>query len=92
MTVLDAWIDAVCTELGLEPSEVSTKAVLDVARDVAHQVVRPGAPVSAYLMGIAVGQGADPSDVAERLTALALAWPSADAAESRSGHLDPPIP
>jgi hypothetical protein len=43
-------------------------------------------------MGIAVGQGADPSDVAERLTALALAWPSADAAESRSGHLDPPIP
>jgi hypothetical protein len=98
MNTLDAWISAACAELGLEPSEVSAKAVLEVARDVAHQVIRPGAPVSAYLMGIAVGRGADPSDVAERLTALALAWPSAESggssgvADDRSGHPDPPIP
>jgi hypothetical protein len=71
---LDAWIAAACAELGLDPDEVSAKAVLDVARDVAHQVLRPGAPVSAYLMGVAVGRGADPSDVAARLSALALSW------------------
>jgi hypothetical protein len=72
---LDTWIAAACTELGLQPGDVKTKAILDVARDVAHQVIRPGAPVSAYLMGLAVGRGADPSDVAARLSDLALAWP-----------------
>jgi hypothetical protein len=72
---LDAWIAAACDELGLRPDEVEAKAVLDVARDVAHQVIRPGAPVSAYLMGVAVGRGADPADVAARLSALALSWP-----------------
>jgi Domain of unknown function (DUF6457) len=77
---LDAWVAAACAELGLRPEDVSAKAVLDVARDVAHQVLRPGAPVSAYLMGVAVGRGADPSDVADRLSALALAWPSRKAA------------
>lgn len=74
MNDLDAWIAAACAELGLRPDDVEAKSVLDVARDVAHQVVRPGAPVSAYLMGVAVGRGADPSDVAARLSALALSW------------------
>jgi hypothetical protein len=72
---LDAWIAAAGRELGLDPAEVPVKAVLDLARDVAHGVVRPGAPVSAYLMGVAVGRGADPADVAERLSELALSWP-----------------
>ena len=40
----------------------------------------PGAPVSAYLMGVAVGRGADPSDVAARLSALALSWQKDDTA------------
>jgi hypothetical protein len=73
---LDEWVAAACAELGLRPADVTAKAVLDVARDVAHQVLRPGAPVSAYLMGVAVGRGADPSDVADRLSALALGWPN----------------
>jgi hypothetical protein len=87
---LDAWIAAACTELGLEPGDVKAKAVLDVARDVAHQVIRPGAPVSAYLMGVAVGRGADPSDVAARLSALALSWPKphADPAQQGAGRND----
>jgi hypothetical protein len=72
---LDIWIAAACQELGLRPGDVEVKAVLDVARDVAHQVIRPGAPISAYLMGVAVGRGADPSDVAARLSAMALSWP-----------------
>ncbi|MEV6845316.1 DUF6457 domain-containing protein [Actinoplanes sp. NPDC051411] len=78
MNELDAWIAAACAELGLRPDEIEAKAVLDVARDVAHQVIRPGAPVSAYLMGVAVGRGADPSDVAARLSALALSWQKDD--------------
>ncbi|GAA3956656.1 DUF6457 domain-containing protein [Actinoplanes auranticolor] len=76
MNVLDNWIAAACDELGLSTDDVEAKSVLDVARDVAHNVVRPGAPVTAYLMGIAVGRGADPADVAARLSSLALDWPA----------------
>ena len=76
MNVLDEWVAAACYELELTPADVDPKAVLDVARDVAHHVVRPGAPVTAYLMGIAVGRGADPADVAARLSTLALEWPA----------------
>ena len=78
MNVLDTWIAAACDELGLNPSDIDAKSVLDVARDVAHNVVRPGAPVTAYLMGIAVGRGADPAEVADRLSSLALEWPADD--------------
>ncbi len=74
MSDLDRWIAAAGAELGVSPGEVPVKAILDVARDVAHNVVRPGAPVTAYLMGLAAARGADPADVAERITALALSW------------------
>jgi hypothetical protein len=87
---LDTWIAAACGELGLHPDDIEAKAVLDVARDVAHQVIRPGAPVSAYLMGVAVGRGADPSDVAARLSALALNWPKDKPDEKPTGATDKP--
>jgi len=76
MSVLDTWVAAACDELGMTPADTEVKAVLDLARDVAHNVVRPGAPVTAYLMGVAVGRGADPADVAARLSSLALDWPA----------------
>jgi hypothetical protein len=78
MSELDAWVEAAARELGLEPGVIQPKQVLDVARDVAHQVIRPGAPVTTYLMGVAVGRGADPQDVAERLQALAQVWEKKD--------------
>lgn len=68
---LDEWTATACAELGLDPAEANTELVLDLARDVAHNVLRPAAPVSAYLLGLAVGSGADPADAAARLTALA---------------------
>ena len=75
MTVMDDWVTAACAELGLDPAQVPVPAVLDLARDVAHQVLRPGAPVSAYLLGLAVGRGADPAGSAARLRDLAATWP-----------------
>ena len=75
MTVMDDWITAACTELGLDPADVPVPTVLDLAKDVAHQVLRPGAPVTAYLLGVAVGRGAEPADAAARLSALAGTWP-----------------
>ncbi|MEU1687367.1 DUF6457 domain-containing protein [Micromonospora sp. NPDC005707] len=75
MTVMDDWVTAACAELGLDPAEVPVPTVLDLAKDVAHQVLRPGAPVTAYLLGVAVGRGADPAAAAARLSALAGTWP-----------------
>ncbi|MBD2893935.1 DUF6457 domain-containing protein [Actinomadura nitritigenes] len=88
MSVLEDWMTAVCDELGLERGDIDRDLVLDLARDVAHGVARPGAPLTAYLLGLAVGRGAPARDAAARLTELAEAWgaepaepaePSADA-------------
>jgi hypothetical protein len=75
MNALDEWTAAACRELGLDPAETDTRLVLDLARDVAHGVLRPGAPVTAYLLGLAVGRGADAAAAAGRLSALAAGWP-----------------
>lgn len=42
---MDAWIDAVKAELGLDVS-VDIPAILDVAKVAAHSVERPAAPVT----------------------------------------------
>jgi hypothetical protein len=76
MNVLDEWTLAACRELGLDAAEAQSGLVLDLARDVAHNVLRPGAPVTAYLLGVAVGRGADAAQAAARLTALAVTWPA----------------
>ena len=73
MKTLDEWVAAVVADLGLQ-SGLDVSQVLDLARDVAHGVERPAAPVTTYLVGMAVAAGADPADVAERVRALASAW------------------
>jgi hypothetical protein len=78
MTAMARWVAAACAELDLPVAEVEVPVVLDLAREVAHHVLRPGAPVTAYLLGIAVGRGADPVAAAARLTALAGNWPAAE--------------
>jgi hypothetical protein len=70
---LDEWVAAVVAELGL-PGSVDVPQVLDLARDVAHGVERPAAPVTTWLAGMAVAAGADPDDVATRIRALAADW------------------
>jgi hypothetical protein len=77
MATLDEWNAAASEALGLDPAHITAhqSLVLDVARDVAHGVARPAAPLSAYLLGLAVGRGADPAQAAATLTALAQDWP-----------------
>ncbi|MEV4507683.1 DUF6457 domain-containing protein [Dactylosporangium sp. NPDC049525] len=68
---LAAWVVRACAELGLEPLSVGEQdAILDLAREVAHNVARPGAPVTAFLLGVAVGRGADLEEARSRLVAL----------------------
>jgi hypothetical protein len=77
MSTLEDWIAAVRAELDVDP--VDTTLVLDLARDVAHGVARPAAPLTAYLLGLAVGRGADARQAAAAVTALANSWPGAPA-------------
>ena len=74
MSQLDDWTRQALDELGLDPGTLDQGLVLDVARDVAHGVARPAAPLSTYLLGVAVGRGADPVEAAARLTKLAGGW------------------
>jgi capsid protein len=71
VAVLEEWIETVCKELGLDPADVDRDLVLDLARDVAHGVARPAAPLTTYLLGLAVGRGVAPRQAAERITSLA---------------------
>ncbi|GAA3202899.1 DUF6457 domain-containing protein [Actinocorallia longicatena] len=68
---MDEWIATACAELGLDPADVDRNLILDMARDVAHGVARPAAPLTAYLLGVAVGRGGDPKELAARLSELA---------------------
>jgi len=75
VNTLDEWTQAVAAELGLT-NAAGRDLVLDLARDVAHNVARPAAPLTTYLAGVAVGAGQDASDVAARITRLAEGWTS----------------
>lgn len=72
--MLDDWIREACAELGIDPGDVHRDLILDVARDVAHGVARPAAPLTAYLLGLAVGGGTPVRDAAARLTEMAEGW------------------
>ncbi|HLI36059.1 MAG TPA: DUF6457 domain-containing protein [Streptosporangiaceae bacterium] len=74
MSTMERWTSAVCADLGIDPALADMKTVLDVARDVAHGVARPAAPLTAYLLGLAVGQGQPLPDAADRIRALAAGW------------------
>ncbi|MGO3705145.1 DUF6457 domain-containing protein [Microbacterium gubbeenense] len=71
---LDEWTRAACAELGLSPDDVDIALVLDLARDVAHGVARPAAPLTAFLAGLAAGRDGDAAAAISRVTALAKGW------------------
>lgn len=76
-SVLDEWIEAVKAELGIE-IDVDTALLLDLARDAAHSVARPAAPLSTFLAGYAAAKGdGSPEAIAEaarKIEALADRW------------------
>lgn len=86
--VLDEWISAVKDELGIE-LDVDTGLLLDLARDAAHGVARPAAPLTTFLVGYAAARAAEgggPEAVAEaarKAAALATRW--AEEGESDAG-------
>ncbi|WP_329366322.1 NTP transferase domain-containing protein [Streptomyces sp. NBC_01483] len=83
--VLDEWISAVKDELGID-LDVDTGVLLDLARDAAHGVARPAAPLTTFLVGYAAARaGGGPEAVAEasrKAAALALRWADEDTSDA----------
>ena len=86
MNTLEEWTAAVGADLGLEPTPLSTaeiRTVLDLARDAAHAADRTAAPLTAYLVGLAVARGLTLPQAADRVRALAARW--AESTEPAAG-------
>ena len=73
--MMKAWIDAVTAELNLS-ANADVDVILDVARVAAHSVERPAAPVTTFLLGLAVAGGMDVNEVATKIQNLAATWPT----------------
>ncbi|UFU03558.1 DUF6457 domain-containing protein [Ruania suaedae] len=71
---IQAWVAHVCAELDVPPALVDLRPLLEMTRDVAHEVDRPAAPVTAFIAGLAVASGGDAKVVSARISELAHAW------------------
>ena len=82
--MLDNWLREAAAALEATPgdaavlSEDAVKVLLDLARDAAHGVARPAAPLGTFVLGLALGSSGGGIDdlrrLAGRLTELAGAW------------------
>jgi hypothetical protein len=74
---LHDWIDELMDVLDIE-GEIDEGLVLDVARQAAHRVQRPAAPISTYLLGYAAalagGGTEEVEELAGRVLDLAEKW------------------
>lgn len=74
MAQMARWLEAVSHELGVDQSLIKNhqNVLLDLIAAVAHGPSRPGAPLTAFLVGFATAStGADPSDLAAKVQKLA---------------------
>ena len=64
--VLDAWAAELAAALGLEDLPIDIALVLDLARDAAHNIARPAAPLTTFLVGYAAARrGGTTEDIRE---------------------------
>ncbi|MCI0383565.1 NTP transferase domain-containing protein [Streptomyces sp. CNQ085] len=86
--VLNEWMTAAKAELGID-LDVDTAALLDLARDAAHGVARPAAPLTTFLVGYAAARaGGGPEDVAgaaRKAAELARRWAAEAEGRERAG-------
>jgi uncharacterized membrane protein YoaK (UPF0700 family) len=78
---LKQWLTTLSAELATSDvtmDDNAVRTVLELARDSAHEVERVAAPLTTFLVGIAVGRGAALSTAAAKATALLLNEESAD--------------
>lgn len=66
MAQMHEWLGEVCSELGLDRAVVESTAeqLLALVGQVAHGPTRPGAPLTAFLVGLATGAAGRELDTA----------------------------
>ena len=70
---LQQWLTRLAAELGVTdviPDEAATRDLLDLTREAAHGVERVAGPLTTFLVGVAVGRGADAAAATEAASAL----------------------
>lgn len=72
---LDRWLEQAGPALDIERDVLDqvTGPLLDMVRDVAHNAVRPGAPLTAFLVGLSAGRVLTRRSNAEAVVAEVLA-------------------
>jgi hypothetical protein len=76
-----AWLQRACGAAGIDPADAgdlcsddAVTVILDLARDAAHGVARPAAPLAAFAVGIAVGRsGGDLAGLRTHAAAISTA-------------------
>ncbi|HVD81242.1 MAG TPA: DUF6457 domain-containing protein [Propionibacteriaceae bacterium] len=72
---LKQWLTTLSAELGTSDvtmDDATVRTLLDLARDSAHEVERVAAPLTTFLVGIAVGRGARLDTTAATATTLLM--------------------
>lgn len=86
---LTQWLTRLGAELGTDDVPLDDAAVtrlLDLTREAAHGVERVAGPLTTFLVGVAVGRGADLTATTEAATALLEEpAPGADPADKTPG-------
>ena len=93
--MLEDWLRAAIEAAGAaeaDPAlsgEEAVRVVLDLARDAAHGVARPAAPLATFAAGLAVGRAggglAELQAAAARLAAAADGWRPTEETEATDG-------
>ncbi|MGH9034757.1 MAG: DUF6457 domain-containing protein [Acidimicrobiia bacterium] len=93
--MLDRWLQIAVEEAGakgVDPALLTQDAVtllLNLARDAAHGVARPAAPLATFAAGLALGQAGGGLDeltaAVERVVAAANEWARTEGTEGGEG-------
>jgi hypothetical protein len=82
VNTLDEWTKTVATALGVDAGLVDRDLLLGLAREAAHNVARPAAPLATFLAGYAAGRdgggAAEVRATVEKVAALAQGYTAPD--------------
>lgn len=67
------WVAEASSAVGIDPSDVDIVQLHHLSKQVAHRLERPMAPVSTFILGLALGSGAGGTQGAGRPIDNALA-------------------
>jgi hypothetical protein len=82
VNTLDEFLRTVTRALGVDAEAVDRDLILNQARDVAHGVARPAAPLAAFVVGLAAGKAGGDADAvraaAGKVAAMAAGYTAPD--------------